>query len=334
MEYLNNTSFFSIIIPVYNIAPYLRSCLDSVLNQVFIDYECILIDDGSTDESPNICDNYSLKDDRIKVIHKKNGGLSDARNAGILKSSGEYIIFLDGDDILSSNNALLNLNNIIKKTNVNVVFNSILTTFNDSENKSTDQFYGNDDCYNPVEFYKFIMNNDTVILASWLFIVQREFIIKNNLFFKCGIFHEDELWMPFVICFADRIAINHNPFYSYRKNRDNSIMFELNPKRIMDRQSIIDELLVNKEKIPVELQFIIIERCINLWHSALDDVFFLKKQYINENKIIFKKLRNQKYILLKRRKIKDSIYFFLVLFLGIRYTHYFRELTRKIFRNK
>lgn len=88
----------SIIIPVYNVAPYLRCCLDSVIAQSFTEFEAIVIDDGSTDESSIICDEYAKRDTRFSVIHKKNGGLSSARNAGLDISSGSYICFLDSDD--------------------------------------------------------------------------------------------------------------------------------------------------------------------------------------------------------------------------------------------
>lgn len=92
----------SIIVPVYNVEKYLRKCIDSILNQTFKDFELILIDDGSTDESGKICDEYNLKDNRIKVIHKENGGLSSARNAGLDIAQGEYIGFVDSDDWIES----------------------------------------------------------------------------------------------------------------------------------------------------------------------------------------------------------------------------------------
>lgn len=88
----------SIIVPVYNNELYLEKCLDSLLAQTYTDFEIILVDDGSTDSSPRICDEYQAKDSRIRVIHQSNGGLSDARNAGIRISSGEYLTFVDSDD--------------------------------------------------------------------------------------------------------------------------------------------------------------------------------------------------------------------------------------------
>ena len=91
-------TFFSIIIPVYKVEKYLNQCVDGVLSQTFKDYEIILVDDGSPDKSPLICDEYSASDSRVRVIHKPNGGLSQARNEGLNIAKGEYVIFLDSDD--------------------------------------------------------------------------------------------------------------------------------------------------------------------------------------------------------------------------------------------
>ena len=326
------TPIFSIIVPVYNVEKYLSKCIDSVLAQTFSDFECILIDDGSTDESPSICDKYSLTDNRIKVIHKENGGLSDARNTGILNSTGEYIILLDSDDILSNNKALQNLADIIDRTNSQVIFNSIYTTFINNENRvnSSEQFFGNDDYYTPIAFYNLIISNNKAILAGWEFTVQRKYLLMNKLFFKHGILHEDELWIPFVICNADTIAINHNSFYSYRINRENSIMSEFNPKMLIYKQTIINDIQSNRSLIPKKLQFILDERCIMLWHTIFDTVFSLDEKYADEKKNILKKMKEQKKILFRGRNIKNYIYFFLVSFIGAKYIYHLREKSRMV----
>ena len=95
------TPLVSIIIPIYKVEPYLRRCLDSIVNQTYTNLEIILVDDGSPDGCPQICDEYAAKDKRIVVIHKENGGLSDARNAGLDICKGEYVYFVDSDDFIS-----------------------------------------------------------------------------------------------------------------------------------------------------------------------------------------------------------------------------------------
>lgn len=92
----------SVIIPIYNVEKEIHRCVDSVINQTLEDIEIILVDDGSPDNCSIICDEYGEKDKRVRVIHKENGGLSDARNVGLLESSGEYILFVDSDDYIDS----------------------------------------------------------------------------------------------------------------------------------------------------------------------------------------------------------------------------------------
>ena len=96
----NKVPSISIIVPVYNVEKYLKKCIDSILNQSFQNFELILVDDGSTDSSGEICDEYALKDRRVLVIHKENEGLSSARNEGIKASSAEYVGFVDSDDYI------------------------------------------------------------------------------------------------------------------------------------------------------------------------------------------------------------------------------------------
>lgn len=122
----------SVIIPIYNVEKYIDRCVLSVLGQTYTDFECILVDDGSPDNCPMMCDDYEKKDERIRVIHKQNGGLSDARNAGIEIARGEYIFFVDSDDWIHPK-TLEVLFDTAKKTNAGYVGCKMLTTskFND-----------------------------------------------------------------------------------------------------------------------------------------------------------------------------------------------------------
>ena len=105
----------SIVVPVYKVEKYLNRCVDSILNQTYTDFECILVDDGSPDKCGQICDEYAELDKRIRVIHKENGGLSDARNVGIDAAKGEYILFVDSDDWIHPQLIELTLKIIIKE---------------------------------------------------------------------------------------------------------------------------------------------------------------------------------------------------------------------------
>ncbi len=111
----------SIIVPVYNVEKYLPKCLDSIIMQTFKDWECLVIDDGSTDTSGVICDEYARKDNRIKAFHKKNGGVSTARNLGLDIALGQYVVFLDSDDLWLSPHCLSRLDSIISKTDADII---------------------------------------------------------------------------------------------------------------------------------------------------------------------------------------------------------------------
>lgn len=114
----------SVIVPVYNVEKYLDKCVQSILKQTYKDFELILVDDGSPDNSPQMCDEYAQKDKRVKVIHKANGGLSDARNVGTLNASGQYVTYIDSDDYVS-NDYLEVLNWLIIKYNADIAVTGI-----------------------------------------------------------------------------------------------------------------------------------------------------------------------------------------------------------------
>ncbi len=138
------TPLFSVIVPVYGVAAYISECIESVLKQTFEDFELILVDDGSKDGSGKICDEYALKDSRIKVIHKENGGLVSARKAGAKEASGKYIICLDGDDFLGKY-YLENYADCINKTGADVLMDGCVwwtDDFNFTKAKVSDGFYG------------------------------------------------------------------------------------------------------------------------------------------------------------------------------------------------
>jgi glycosyltransferase involved in cell wall biosynthesis len=314
----------SIIVPVYKVEAYLRECLDSVLSQTFIDYECILVDDGSPDTCPTICDEYAAQHPQMKVIHKANSGLSDARNVGIRAAYGDYIVLLDSDDLLADNEALSNLYGVIEKTKAPVIFHNNLTIFNDGTTGYS--FYRGinkniDIITSSISFYKEV-HNEKSLLAGWLFSLKRTFLLRYHLFFKCGILHEDEHWMPRVICSTEKIAINHTQFYVYRIGRKGSIMSKITPKHIFDKLIIIEELLIlsqNKEKMGNDTVYR--NWCISLWFSIFSSISIIEKEYKTEYKRITRKLKKFSYLFLYRKKIKD-IFLFLLLSFGIKSCQY------------
>ncbi len=214
----------SIIIPVYNVEKYLSECIDSVINQTYNNLEIILIDDGSTDSSGNICDKYSIIDNRINVIHKINGGLSNARNDGFLNAQGDYVYFLDSDDFIEIT-AVENLVKNILENNSDVVFFDGIT-FNDYSNKKVkNQNYLRKNQYSTasgLEIFELLQKNRDYHSAVPLMFFKRQFLLENNLKFIPHMLHEDMVYTFQTFINAKVVSYCDKPLYN-RRNRASSI---------------------------------------------------------------------------------------------------------------
>jgi glycosyltransferase involved in cell wall biosynthesis len=321
----------SIIIPVYKVEEYLRQCLDSVLAQTFSDYECILVDDGSPDNCPAICDEYAEKDFRFKVIHKKNGGLSDARNEGIKTAKGEYIVLLDSDDLFADKKALEYIRKIMETTKADVIYNSNLTIFSDNDFASSDRFNKDFVCGDKIRFYKGLLRSRTKLLAGCCFTLHRDFLLRHDLFFKTGIFHEDEHWMPRVICAASKAAVNHNLFYAYRMERPGSIMTSLTPKRLFDYILVIEDISgwLKVKDIKTFHRQVYVDRGTCLLRGVFYKSTLLGTEYHQDLMQLLKKLREYAPLLLCKMSVKNYMSYLLIKFINLNYKRFL--FCKKIF---
>jgi len=306
----------SVIIPVFKVEKYLQCCLDSVLSQTFTDYECILVDDGSPDNCSTICDEYADKDMRFKVIHKENGGLSDARNVGIQEAVGEYLVLLDSDDFFTDTESLNNLAKVIHKKKPVIIFNSCSEIIGKNNRTIKNSVRKHINCFTPYRFYNKVMSKKNNLMAGWLFCIQRIFLLEHQLFFKKGLLHEDELWMPKLICSVDMIEVNHSPFYTYRKGRSDSITSSSNIKNLNDKLFIIKDLQIYLENNKFSKQHRDIIKCRNaqLWYGIFSQLATVK--WTNDHKylLVLCELDKLKNILFFGKKIKYRLLFILLLF--------------------
>ncbi|MDQ0478172.1 glycosyltransferase [Chryseobacterium sp. MDT2-18] len=210
----------SVIIPVYNVEKYLSACIESIINQTYRNLEIILVDDGSTDCCPKICDDYAAKDSRIKVRHKENGGLSDARNVGIEVATGEYIAFVDSDDLITLNfceillqTALQNRGGIVECSFAKFE-NEFEINWEQLDSKSIDLVYQTEEALE-------LLIKDTIKQTVWNKLYKKEII--DGVLFEKNRKHEDEFWTYQVIGKAKRIVKNDNVLYFYRQHPE-SIM--------------------------------------------------------------------------------------------------------------
>lgn len=231
----------SIIIPIYNVEQYLEECIDSAINQTFKAYEIILVDDGSEDSSGIICDRYERKYSEIKVIHKKNGGLSDARNAGLKQAVGEWVYFIDADDYILPDT----LEVFVKatKNNMNLDFiHGSLCHFNNGENKlvSYKKYLDNKWVYglSGQEAFVEAFKRKMPIMMGAHGLYKKDFLYINGLFFKKGIYAEDEEWTVRVFHKAKHIAGTKKPCYCVRLNRPGSLTYKMSISKYLDLLNI------------------------------------------------------------------------------------------------
>ncbi|MCR8699417.1 hypothetical protein CYJ41_03695 [Campylobacter ureolyticus] len=232
---MQNNPLVSIIIPVYNVEKYLKKCIESVINQTYKNLEIILVDDGSSDNSGKICDEFAQKDNRIKVIHKTNGGQADARNKALDIMNGEWVSFVDSDDFVSPY-YIENLLSLAKKTGVDIVsisFEINLSNFKESKIQDEkilsfdsikfikEMFYGKFKHFPPTKIYK------------------KE--IFKDLRFPKGKLYEDIFTITLAISKSDEIAFCNKKDYFYLQRPDSTTGANFKEKEL-DVFEILDEL--------------------------------------------------------------------------------------------
>lgn len=286
---------FSIIIPVYNTEKYLERCINSVLSQSYENYEIIIINDGSTDNSEKLLKKYE-KNPKIKVIKQTNHGLSYSRNVGIKKAKCDYILFLDSDDFIEKD-LLANLNENIKNEDM-VKFNYCELKNNEKLNRNTIEF---NSLKGSVAF-KTLVESKTMFEMAWLYAYKKSYISKYE--FEVGKYHEDFGLIPIMLNKAGSISsINYAGYVYYRDNEKSITSFtdeEKEYKKAMDTLYFFKNVKEN-EKDKYLLSFYSNGAILKI--NSLNGKY--KKRYIKE----LKKERVYNYILSNtiKRKLKKII---------------------------
>ena len=231
----------SIIVPVFRTEKYLVQCVESVLSQDYSNFELILVDDGSDDQSPAICDEYARKDPRVLVFHQANAGLSAARNSGIRLATGDYILFLDSDDYWNDRSALSQL---IPDLDCDVLNYGFQKCFECSDKTVVkwipiqiktefDQLTTNEDKIS------FIMTHSCYLSCAWNKAIRRTLFEKSSLQFREGVLSEDIDWSARVLLAAESMGLSTCNFYCYRQ-RENSITKTIGIKHLQDLKNNIE----------------------------------------------------------------------------------------------
>ena len=217
----------SIIVPIYNVSLFLSQCLDSILSQTYKDLEIILVDDGSTDNSSIICDEYAEKDVRIKVIHKINGGLSDARNVGVKNAHGEWVFFVDADDWIKDN-AIEVLYDFAVEKDCDLVQGNFYYAYHDYLlYRCVTQEEHNMHILDRSESMKELIINDRIKNFAWGKLYRISLI--EDFEFPVGKYFEDSFWQHLVVNKIKRYGMVDEPLYYYRQ-RDGSISSKMSER--------------------------------------------------------------------------------------------------------
>lgn len=220
---------FSIVIPVYKTEEYLNCCIESVITQSYNNFEIILVDDGSPDNCGKICDEWNQKDNRIKVVHRQNGGLSVARNTGIRYATGDFIMFLDSDDYWKDCRVLEKIADRLAKTDVDVLSFNYQKNFNSKLEKPYFPPEASDST--EAESFAQMMENCRYVTGACNKVIRRTLITDNSLYFREGITSEDIDWSLRVALCCDRFAFLSECVFIYRQ-RSSSISHSMSPKKV------------------------------------------------------------------------------------------------------
>lgn len=239
------TPFLSVIIPIYKVEDYLERCVKSVLNQDYRDIEVILVDDGSPDRCPQLCDELAKTDDRIVVIHKPNGGLSSARNAGIEVAKGEYLAFLDSDDQWAEGK-LKEVMNQLSGCAIEMLLFDAIDIYNGGikmKRNNHGLFDKSFKVLNKEAYYSELIRTGDLHESACTKIIARDFLINNNLIFCQGITGEDTEWMFRLLRCVTCIAISNVELFLCTNSRVGSIQNSIKAKNIKDLIGTIDKSL-------------------------------------------------------------------------------------------
>ena len=285
---------FSIIVPIYDVERYLTQCIESVLAQDYSNYELILVDDGSPDNSIDICTKYAKQYSNIVFIHKINGGVSDARNAGIQIARGEYLMFLDSDDYWEGTTVLSDLQKIITENNPDIIFNYMSSIYPD---KIVNHYINRDKLIGSFrEDFQGLYQDGIYLGFPFTKTIKRELILTNHLFFIKGRSFEDVAWSFFLTKYISSYAIYKNCFYMYRRERKGSISSVATSKNqvslfqnLSDVITEIENMKLNNELLPGFKKYVndiygYVMKCYNLLSEA-EKIDFLSSKVKYEKEL-------------------------------------------------
>ena len=273
----------SVIIPIYNVEPYMQKCVDSVLSQTYKNIEIILVDDGSTDSCGEICDLYADKDKRITVIHKENGGLSDARNAGIERIKGKYVTFIDSDDWVEPNYVEC-LYRLISENNADVSVCDFYYIDKDKRVYNSPAKDGNVFIWNRETALKMLLTSNKMVTSAWGKLYKSKYFKEGGIRYPKGKLYEDIPVTYEILLEANKIIFGNYVLYYYfiRPQSISNMAFSSKTMHAVEHlESVIPKILQQFPKLKQECDIALF--CMNF--SILLELDGRKENAEYENKI-------------------------------------------------
>ena len=320
---MKDCGLISVIIPVFNVEEYLNQCVESVLAQTYKNYEIILVDDGSVDASPKICDEYAEQYENISVFHKENGGASSARNFGLKQSKGLYLYFLDSDDYLE-NDALEKMITSATEHNADLVFIEAKTIGKDGAMLTGDYDYHKQYVADlPSRVMEEMYAHKEFHVGTPFFLIKRDVFLDNNLFFNEGIVYEDMI-MAYKLFSLTKICSHVHEYLYVRRYHPNSVTTTVKTeKNYYSAATVYSEVAEFRKTLPADKQspkHLI--RCsysvINNYRQMTPDI---KKKYKSDYESIIKdildndaygdkalKLECKSHLLWVAYKVKEKVF--------------------------
>ena len=285
----------SYIIPVYKVEQYLVKSVTSVLAQTYKNIEVVLVDDGSPDSCPMLCDQIALEDERIKVLHKPNGGLSDARNAGLKIATGDYVVFMDSDDLWLGEDSLDKLVSLIKRYPECNFYGFNCQYYYPNSNTYTKWIQYADELLTPISgntAMVSLVKSGTIPMSACLKVIDRQWLIDNKITFKVGQIAEDIPWFINLLEKTDKCMFVNNYIYAYRQNVAGSITASGGERAfnsvldiVKNELALIDKRYFSEEAIDALRSFLAYEVCI-----LIATVYGLPKEKQDDARVEIKQL--------------------------------------------
>lgn len=316
---MNQSELISVIVPIYKVELFLDCCIQSIVDQTYRNLEIILVDDGSPDNCPAICDAWAVKDYRIKVIHKQNGGVSDARNVGLQSAQGNYIAFVDSDDWIDLR-FIECLYKAIIQTNAEISACNIRRVYDESKVKLIIKEPLDVQLSAPKEAIRDILHDSRFRTVVWNKLYKRE--VLNNEQFEAGRFREDEFFSYRIFDKAKQLAYIDVPLYNYRQ-RSGSIMTSFSLRHLDMLDAYLGRIQLLERKYPDlapkdKLNFCI--ACVNLYcaismnnkgekKKAKRQIHACRKQiHFSKNELLNYSQKEKYYIFFSRNEFIDLAY--------------------------